>query len=322
VVGLGRTRGKKGVKLVEIRNAYSGFAFSDDVEDSVRKRIEETLQALEIIFPGLLLALEWAETVIMYDPRNKHGIFTSREGELIARGTYYFSKNTIYLGKSGLKSSIPHEVAHCLDVISGPPHLIDPVVIEVRKHLGVKNLRSDPISFGLYHMYLAGTFEPAADREIDEDNFSEWAEENQYRSFLLKAILQCRLAQNNWPEAADGVLNKLINASKFTVEDGLPEMSEFVMERIAHLFEQYFYWKQSQNGGKPIGLGSLKRFDDPVMWEMSWIEDNQEAIEQFFRAMLGQIGQQHADDVLQKKIRGYWVSPVESILGDNLEFWD
>ena len=229
-------------------------------------QIEEAITAVDTCLPGVRKVLEGSGLAIVYDERNRNKVFGP--GHRGHRAAYDWPRHTIFLAKSGIRNSIGHEIAHILDMLSGP------TLAQTRKKFG--NLEF--MARSVYAFYPPGG-------RLSPEIYSAWfdPQTNFTGWFLVQVILEMQLAREQ-PKAYQHMLEQIQSASI----GGSDNLDSLVMEQVAGLMEEYLYITQLNRGVEPLGVGDASYFAraSHIFWGRRWIEEHQEEIERFFSEMI------------------------------------
>lgn len=259
-------------------------SYTEGIPEPVVSRIQKTIKGIEQVLPGIEKAMEVSNLGFVYDDKNRHGVFTSsHRGH---RGSYYWPLHLMYLSNSGIKKSIAHEAAHMLDMLSGP-------TLEETKNKYGRELVWPRSLYGFFPK--GGKIIPD---EIQvhfnpESNFCGW--------FLVKAAANCTICREN-QEVKEGLLNKF-SSTDWTDFD----TREFLVERTAHLMEEYIFVLQQEANIAPLGVSGVKYFTNDnnkhLWWGKEWIKQNRNEIQNFFNQMIKVVLERNNTGELEKRIK-------------------
>lgn len=192
----------------------------------------------------------------------------------------------MYLANSGIKNSIAHESAHMLDLLSGPTRA------EMKSKYGTELVWP----WSLYSFFPQGgqvILGEIREHLDPEKNFIGW--------FLVSAVANCIICRED-PQVKEHLLRKLSAADWSD-----PATKEFLMERVAHLMEEYVFTLQQEAGIAPLGVGGASYFSrgkhEHLWWGKEWILKNRADIQTFFNQMIETIFQRHETGGLRHHIQ-------------------
>jgi hypothetical protein len=286
-------------------------SYTDGVPGEVQVKILAALDAIDAALPGIRMVAGISELGIVYDPKNRHGAFS--EHQRGRRGAYYWPLHLLYLGDSGIKKSITHELAHMLDILAGPTEN------ETQAKFGQKVILPRSV---YYYFPQGGRFFPdggritpetvdALNKHFDEkSNFIGW--------LTATAIVDARLTR----EDQRAKENMKLYLAEADIND--PEMRFFIAERVADLADEYVYTFQVERGMEPLGVSGERVFSNPKMkaiwWGREWIKENEARIKLYFDQMLVTILERNDAGKLKARLdelHSKYVSVVDILLGED-----
>jgi len=276
-------------------------SYSTGINPTIELQILASIDAVDSIVPRLREVVELSSLGIVYDNKNKHGFFTSNfRGH---RGGYYWPLHKLYLGDSGIKKSIAHELAHMLDILAGPS-LLDTQEKYGKEFIWPRSLYSFfPKGGKLIEDNVRNDFDP-------EKNFTGW--------FIAKVLLSHREIRDDKP-SREALFDKFLSVDFLDIAT-----RDFITERIAHLMEEFVYTIQVNRKLKPLGVGDARYFSNPkhrgVWWGPEWILENEESISKLFGQMIDIICLRSQNGLLDQRLidlHKNFQTPVSLLFGDN-----
>lgn len=254
------------------------------IPEPILAKIQAAIAGIDRVLPGIQKVMEVSELGIVYDEKNRHGIFhPTQRGH---RGSYFWPLHMMYLANSGIKNSIAHETAHMLDLLSGPS------LAETQDKYGSELIwpKSLYSFFPQGGQVILGEIREHLD---PENNFSGW--------FLVSAVANCIICRED-PQVKERLLRKISVANWAD-----SATKEFMMERVAHLMEEYVFTLQQETGIAPLGVGGVSYFSrgkhEHLWWGKEWILENRSDIQTFFNQMIDTILQRQKTGELGNRIQ-------------------
>jgi hypothetical protein len=271
------------IKYFEANDYFIG-SYVIGISEPAFSKILNTVEGLDQVIPGIKKVMEVSELGIVYDEKNRHKVFnSSHRGH---RGSYYWPLHMMYLANSGIQKSIAHESAHMLDMLSGP-------TLEETYYLYGKELVWPKSLF---------CFFPKGGKVIPDEIQNHFNPENNFTGwFLVKAVANCTICRENL-SVKERLLEKFSHVDLSDIET-----RDFLIERVAHLMEEYVFTLQKEAGISHLGVGSTRYFsnvkDQHLWWGREWIIENRNEIQQFFNQMIEAILDRHKAGKLNKRIK-------------------
>jgi hypothetical protein len=253
--------------MISYHTSIHGYPFiKNEMDFTVRRKLEVTFQSLDQALPGTLAALELSCPNFIYDPEGHYHRWVGDAESLFTRSGYFRPEHAIYFSKSGLRKSIPHEIVHLLDSMAGSGRAI---------------------LFSLITIYPTGTL-------VDEINM------NSFAKTILSGIIGARICADNPTASARTMLTRLAAGGygmPVTLE--MQKMNDFVAERFANLFEQFAFEKLAAAGVKPTCFAK-SLYQEAIMWEPEWLLERDGELTALWAEMIGRIMSLSSEQIRQR----------------------